>query len=372
MSIFDRYIFKNILIASVFIAITLIVVVFLTQSLRFLELVMESGATGGTFWMLTALAMPRFFEIIIPLSLMAAILFVYNRMTTDSELIVIRAVGYDPASLAKPAFLLSIFTMVFLLINTLWIAPQAVSGMQKMSQTVKAQFSTALFREGVFNQMGQGLTVYIRERAPDGTLLGVMIHDSREKNRLPSTVIAKRGTLVTSTSGYQVLVHEGSRQEYDPEKRTLKRLNFNRYTIELPESNPVRQRWQEPEERTVFELLNPDMNLPRDVESLWDFKVELHRRIVSPLFAVVFSLIACTALLVGPVDRRGQALRIMMAVGCVVLIQGLYIAAYNLARQNDFGLILMWLLAGIPFAACLFALSGVGRGAFFEKVRACP
>ena len=61
MNIFDRYIFKNLLIATVFVAVTLAVVIFLTQSLRFLELVIESGASSSAFWVLTMLALPRFF-----------------------------------------------------------------------------------------------------------------------------------------------------------------------------------------------------------------------------------------------------------------------------------------------------------------------
>ena len=60
------------------------VVILLTQSLRFLELVIESGASSGSFWILTLLALPRFFEIIGPLSLMAATIFVYNRWSYDT------------------------------------------------------------------------------------------------------------------------------------------------------------------------------------------------------------------------------------------------------------------------------------------------
>jgi lipopolysaccharide export system permease protein len=85
--IVNRYIFKNLFLATVFIAVTLAAVIFLTQSLRFLELVINSGASGGAFWMLTMLALPRFFEIILPIALMAGIIFTYNRMTADSELV---------------------------------------------------------------------------------------------------------------------------------------------------------------------------------------------------------------------------------------------------------------------------------------------
>jgi hypothetical protein len=105
--IVNRYIFKNLFLATVFIAVTLAAVIFLTQSLRFLELVINSGASGGAFWMLTMLALPRFFEIILPIALMAGIIFTYNRMTADSELVVMRGLGLSPLQQAKPALVLA-------------------------------------------------------------------------------------------------------------------------------------------------------------------------------------------------------------------------------------------------------------------------
>ncbi|MCC6597820.1 MAG: LPS export ABC transporter permease LptF [Alphaproteobacteria bacterium] len=364
MGIFDRYIFKNLLTSTIFISVTLAVVIFLTQSLRFLELVIESGASGGAFWILTLLAMPRFFEIIVPLALMASTLFVYNRMTGDSELIVIRATGAAPGALARPALILATITTLFLMVITLWASPAALSSMNQMRQIIKAQFSTLMFREGVFNQAGQGLMVYIRARDQAGTMYGIMIHDGRNKDAPPSTIIARSGTLALTDHGYQVLVSEGSRQEYDQKTKTLRRLDFNRYSIDLPDSDPVRQRWRKPDERSLFSLLNPDRKNERDMESIRDFKVEIHRRIVSPLLAIVFTLIAAAALLVGPMDRRGQGRRIAFVIGCAIIIQGLHIAAYNLARQSDFGLLLMYGLMIGPFALCVFILSGAG-----EKLR---
>lgn len=361
MGIFDRYIFRNLLVSTVFISVTLAIVVFLTQSLRFLELVIESGASGSAFWALTILAMPRFFEIIVPLALMVSTLFVYNRMTSDSELVVMRAVGHDPDTLARPALVLSVLAMIFLLFLTLWGSPKALSTMHQMRQMIKAQFSTLMFREGVFNQAGKGLMVYVRERSPDGTMRGLMIHDGRNEEAPPSTIIARQGALALTEQGYQVLVSEGTRQEYDPETKTLRRLDFERYSIDLPDSDPIRQRWREPDERPLLDLINPDLANERDKESLRDFRIELHRRIISPMLAVVFTLIAATALLVGPVDRRGQSLRIALVVGGAVLIQGLYIAAYNLARRSDSGLILMYALTLAPLALSIFILGGAGE-----------
>ncbi len=363
MKIYDRYVFKTLILATLFVSVTLAVVIFLTQSLRFLELVISSGASSSSFWILTLLALPRFFEIILPLSLMAAVIFVYNRMTMDSELVVARSVGYSPMSLAKPALTLSLIITIFLWGMAMWVAPKALSNMNGMQQVIKAQFSSFLFREGVFNRAGKGLTVYIRSRAPDGELHGLMIYDSREKSRNPSTVLAQRGVIVASEEGNEVLVYDGSRQEYDRKTNTLHRLNFERYTIDLPNSGPIRQRWSEPDERTIFELLNPDMENERDVESLRYFKVEIHKRIVSPLLAPLFALISCCALLLGPIDRRGQGRRIALAIGSVVVIQGLFLAAFNLARQTVWGLPLIYLLVLVPLGLSLFFLSGMGERA---------
>jgi len=356
MKLFDFYLFKNLFIATVFVGLVLTVVIFLTQSLRFLELVIDSGASSFSFWILTFLAIPRFFEMILPLSLMAGTLFVYNRMIMDSELIAMRAVGFSPLILSRSAILLAFLATVFLWSMAFWFVPKASSGMQEMRQVIKAQFSNFLFREGVFNRVGDGLTVYVRERTSDGEMHGLMIHDAREKNKNPSTVIAKKGILVAADEAHEVLVYEGSRQEFDKKTQTLNRLNFDRYRIELPNSSPVSKRWAEPDERTLFELLRPNLQNERDVASLREFKVEIHKRLAAPLLALAYTLIACTVLLLGPVDRRGQTLRITAGILTVMVIQGLFLAAFNIARESDGGLFLMYGLVLLPIMTCLIML----------------
>jgi lipopolysaccharide export system permease protein len=361
MKVFERYIFRNLAIATVFVSVTLVLVVFLSQSLRFLELVLDSSASSGAFWILTLLALPRFFEIIIPLAMMASTIFIYNRMTMDSELVAVRSAGYSPMELARPALMLAMGVTVFLWIMTMWIAPRSIAGMYEMRQAIKSQFSVLLFRDGVFNQVGNGLTVYIRERAPDGELRGVMIYDGREEASRPSTILAKRGKFIADDNGDQVVVYDGSRQEYDPSTGKLQRLNFERYRVDLPDSVPIRERWREPDERTIIELFSPDMSNKRDGENLHAFRVEIHRRLTAPLLALAFTLIACAGLLLGPQDRRGQGWKIAFCVASASLLQGLYIASFSLSRQTDWGLPLMYVLVLAPLALSFLLLRGYGE-----------
>ncbi len=371
MNLIERYLFKNIFWATLFATLILVAVIMLTQSLRFLELVINSGASSLSFWILTGLALPRFFEVILPVSLMGAILFVYNKLTMDSEIIVMRAVGLSPFKVARPAIILSIMICLFLFVMTVWAGPTSLSQMQKMRQIIKSQYSTLLFKEGVFNNIGKGLTVYIREKGSKGELKGLLIHDSRKKDVPPATVIAKHGSIVSTEEGQKVVVYEGSRQDFNHKTGALNRLNFERYIINLPdEASPIRQRWKEPDERTFIELLNPDPTNKRDAENKREFTVEIHRRIISPFLAPAFAIVALCTLLIGPLDRRGMAWRIATAIVLVVIIQGLYLGAFSLARHSNIGLILMYFLVFLPSASGLFLMSRTGeniRGTLFSK-----
>lgn len=361
MKIFDFYLLKNLAVATTFIAMVLTLIIFLTQSLRFLEIVINAGSSGSAFWVLTLLALPRFFEVILPLSIMAATLFLYNKMTIDSELIAIRATGHSSLALAKPAIILGCIVMVFLWVITMWAAPASLSKMQEMRLEIKSELSNFLFREGVFNAVGSGLTVYIGEKQPNGDLTGLMIHDTRDPSQPPTTILAKRGMIVTSSKGNQVVVFDGVQQQYNPQDRILQKLTFDRYTIDLPDSSTKRSRWMEPDERTLGQLLHPDPYDERDMKNLREFSVEIHRRVTSPILAVTFPILALTILLIGPVNRRGQSGKVVLGIVSVVIIQGLFLAAYNLARNSNGGLVLMYCLTFAPLAASLFLLSQHGE-----------
>ena len=361
MPIVDRYMIKSLFVATVFITIVLASVILLTQSLRFLELVINSNASAGSFWILTMLALPRFLELIVPLALMAAVLFIYNRLTMDSELIVMRAVGFSPLRLARPALILAALATLFLFFVTFWLAPTAQANLLQLRQVIKAEYSTLMFRTGIFNQVGKGLTVYIRNRAEGAELRGLLIHDSRIEGQPPVTVVAKRGVIVNNEDGQQVVVYDGSRQDFDAKNGTVNRLNFDQYTIDLPaETGKVRQRWKEPDERTFAELLRPDPTNVDDVKYANRFTVEIQRRIIGPLLAPCFALVGLCFVLLGPVERRGQGRRITGAVCLVILLQTGYIAATNMAYSSAAGLALLYLVVLAPLLTGLFILCGLG------------
>ncbi len=347
-----RYLFKNLLIATVFIAVTLTLVIWLTQSLKLLELVANSDAPPGMFIRLVALTLPKFLEIILPLSLVIAVIFTYNRLIMDNEIVVMRGCGIDQYGLARPAVLLAVGVSIFLTLITTWISPRSFAEVDSMRQMIQTKYSAFLLREGVFNTFGGDLTIYLHARQSNGDMTGLMIYDARDKGKPATVITAKKGRITMEDNIPDIMVFDGMRQQIDPASGALSKLYFSQYTIQIKGLGGTAQaHWKDAEERTLPELLAPDMQNPRDRAHAKTFLAAAYGRIITPWNALAFTMIALVIILLSPFNRRGQNFRIVAAASAIVLMQALSLGLVNIAQLH---------LGAVPalFAATLLPVAG--------------
>lgn len=108
----NLYIFRQIGVSVVFLAFAITCAIWLTQSLRYVDYIVNRGLSLGTFFFFTMLLMPSLLVIILPMALFISVLFIYNRMATDRELIVMRAAGLSPMQLSSPAMWMATVVML--------------------------------------------------------------------------------------------------------------------------------------------------------------------------------------------------------------------------------------------------------------------
>src|SRR5574338_319470 len=82
------YIFRQLLLATLFVTLALTCAIWLTQSLHFVKLIINRGMTLGSFLQLTLLLLPTFLLIIMPIALFHAVLFSYHKMVSDREMVI--------------------------------------------------------------------------------------------------------------------------------------------------------------------------------------------------------------------------------------------------------------------------------------------
>jgi len=346
MTRLDRYILRQCFGIMIFVTAALSAAIWLAQSLRLIDLIVNRGLSVDLFLYLVALILPRFLDIVLPVGVFIAVLFTYNRLTAESELVVMRSAGLSHFALAKPVLILAGIAFLILASLSVYFLPASNRAFKDLQFEIRNRFVSTLIQEGTFTTIADKVTIYVRSRGEGGEVYGLLINDSRNPQR-QVTIVAERGAFVDSPAGSRILMVNGNRQQFDTETHKLSLLTFESYTLDL---DTVRDapviRFREAQERFLGELFFP----PADTDDVLrhGFLVEAHQRILIPLSAFSFSLIPLACLLPGELNRRGQLKRVLLAIGIAFLFELLDLGVNNIAGRYVRAIPLMYVADLLP------------------------
>ena len=164
----DRYIFGQLFLALVLVTVGLVALIWLTQSLRFIQIIVNHGLSPVVFIELTLLLVPSFVATILPITCFIVVLFIYTRLAGDREITVMRAAGMSDIALARPAFMLSLGAMIFCYFLNIVAVPASLGTFRDYEFEIRNQIAAFLLQPGVFTQVSPDITVCVQGRSADG------------------------------------------------------------------------------------------------------------------------------------------------------------------------------------------------------------
>lgn len=355
MKILNVYIFKQIFIGFLLVCFSLLAMLWLTQSLRFVEMVTRQGLPVYLFAEMTSLLMPRIFNILSPVAAFVTVLFVYNRLIADRELVVMQSAGISPWQNSKAAVFLGILMALFNVFVMNWGIPWSESKFRDLEWRVKNNLTQMVFREGEFTSLKNGITVFIDKHEDDGSVSGIFVSDESKPN-LKVTLTAEKGRIIQTEKGPRILFINGVRQEMNTKDYKFSTLSFSRYSAEFNNIESRKKKDQTVREKSVFELLQSGRDNTLDNHTQRKNIVEGNRRVLYPLYNLLFALLACVGLLVGNFNRRGQTKIITVEVLSMIIILGGDLAFTNLAGRSLMVLPLLYLNCLLPLFICFYLL----------------
>ena len=365
MGSIGRYIFRTTSGAFLVVLVSVTALMWITQALRDIDLMTNEGQGILTFVGLTALIIPLLVMIIAPIAFMVAMAYVLNKLATDSELIVMNAAGMSPWHLFRPFLAVAALVSVMVIVIAAYVSPKCLRELGQWITEIRADLVTRIVQPGRFVPLSSGaLTLHIRERLPNGQLLGILIDDQRDpKERV--TFLAEQGDIVTRDSGTYLLLADGSVQRHQTGERDPNIVLFDRYAFDLSQLSSGTQNTQKygSRERYLWELYgqNPgDATLTDRPEQLW---AELSDRLVAPLYPLVIAVVTFAYLGAPRTTRQSRNLSLLSAIGAVALLRALGFIGLLAGARVPAALL-------IPYAALTAALllgyRGISRGLIIE------
>ncbi len=352
-----RYIFWQ--TAGPFVVATFVLsgIIWLTQALKMLDVLISQGQTIATFFQLSLLALPTAINTVLPIALFVALIYALNKLIADSELVVMYSAGVSRWTIAVPVMTLTAITVVIVILLNLWLMPAGMRELRTRLFEIRGDVATSLIREGAFTNPVEGLTVYVRGRASDGGVRGILVHDGRNPQE-PVTYMAETGEMVRTPDGPRLVMYNGNIERVT--RRATKTespvtlLYFDKYTYDLSQysSNEPVTTW-EVRERYLGELFDPASNDLYGQNFKARLRAEGHDRLVAALYPVMFAFIALAALLPAPFNRRGYTMRIGIAAIAAVVARVVGFGLINVAASQPMFIGLIYLL---PLAVCAVSI----------------
>jgi lipopolysaccharide export system permease protein len=351
---FDRYVLTQLTLLFGFFALVLVSVYWINRAVILFDQLIADGQSAGVFLSLTLLSLPNVIRIVLPIAAFVAAVYVTNRLTTESELVVAQATGMSPWRIARPVLLFGVLTTVLMGTLVHILVPQSRIALAEQQAEIEENVTARLLTEGRFLHPADGVTFYIREITPDGTLHDLFLSDARTPESRTTYTAAEGFLFREETTGRPALVMlDGSAQTYDAPTGQLSTTLFESFAYDLTAlaGEAGRGRRDVREYPTTVLFAPTPQALAETRRDPSDFYYEFHLRMVQPFTPAIAALLGFAALQLGAFSRFGIWRQIGLAVALIIVVQVAENAVADAARRDP----ALWPLIYAPFVGGLAA-----------------
>lgn len=362
MARFDRYMLAQLLLIFGLTSVVLVLIYWINQAVRLFDFLIGSGQSATVFLEFTVLTLPNVIRLVLPVAAFVAAVFVTNRLSSESELVVVQSTGYSPFRLARPVFVFGLLVALFVALLVHFAVPLSNARLVDRQAEVRQNVTARLLIEGQFMHPAPGATLYIRDITAAGELRDIFLRDARDANR-HVTYTATRALLLRSENGPRLAMFDGIAQSYSPETRRLAVTRFDTVNLGvgrlIGEADSDGGGGRTYRELSTAELLSGDAEIAREVGQFPSkLIVEGHGRITQSLMALAGPLVGFAALMLGGFSRFGVWKQIFGAVFAIIVLQIFSNAMSDSTQSNPdqwpmiylpslSGLVLAWIMLWI-------------------------
>jgi lipopolysaccharide export system permease protein len=311
----DFYIFKEVLNPFLGGVFFFAFVFLLFQMLRLAEELIVNNAPFGLVMKLLWILIVNFLPLGIPISFLVGVLFAFSRLSSDSELVAMKAGGMSLTRISFPVFTLAIVVaLISLFLNLNWAPWSEVAMRNTLLKIGNRKFASSI-NEGTFTSGFFNLLLYT-EKANNraGKMEKVFIYDERDPKH-PLTVVSKTGELIRVQSneddlgGIVMQLQDGSIHQTEEQSAAYNKIKFGTYQIYFDIPDKTGKFGYKPRMIEAAELQQKmaDPKVPKNTSD--ELHTEYWRRIAVAIAPILFVLLGIGF---GTVRTRGARFGVLL------------------------------------------------------------
>lgn len=266
-------------------------VFFVAKLIPFLNFVLELNIDLSNFIRLLSYLFPKIFLYTIPMSALLGVTIGFARLSSDSEILALKASGISMYKILPPVLIVSTFIALFTSFVSIQLIPHSADAMQQLSyQLLKKKISKGI-EEHVFTEALGDVVVYVDKiDQKSGRWHNVWVSDMRGSDN-PIITMATSGEMTSSIRNMMVSLVLRNGSLHKPGNENAQIVQFDQYQINIPLKLPknkviAKKRSSLP----MMELYSQAKLENRDPRIVRLDLIEFHQRLALPIGCLMISL----------------------------------------------------------------------------------
>ncbi len=267
----------------------------LTKILDITNMIVNYRISLFDVMLLLIYSMPHFLEFVIPMSVMTTVLLTFFRLSSDNEIVALKAGGVSIYKLLPPVLLFCLIGCMLTGFMTIYGLPWGRLSFKKLTYEVALSNVNIGMKERTFNDNFEGVMLYMNKiDLKNKALIDIFIEDQRTRNII-STIVAPRGEMYSEPDKllFHLRLHNGTINQVDIENKTVHSITFDTYDInlDLKKSVTTKKGRKDEKEMNIVELNKYLKDTVNKDAKYYAALIEFHRKFSIPFACFALGLL---------------------------------------------------------------------------------
>jgi lipopolysaccharide export system permease protein len=336
MKILRNYFLQEFIGPLVMAIIVLNLVFVLGYLVQIAHLIINKGVDVYSVTKLFLFRLPAQFTYTLPIATLVAVLLSVGRLSSDNEIVTVRASGISLKWLVAPLLTLGLMLSLIMVIFNDRVIPYAHFATRKTLVEIGIKNPTAAMEPGVFINSFDKYILFIYS-IEGNKLNNVRIYEPQGEDKPTRIIVAKKGEFIADPEKniIKLKLMDGTMDEPDlSNPNTFYKLNFNTYfmTLNLAQTQDKNSIAKKPKDMTIRELREESAKLKKENIDAAPLATEINEKVSLAFSSLVFMLLGIPLAII--TRRREKSINFGIAFLIVLIYYPLLLGAEALAEQG--------------------------------------
>ena len=360
-----RNIFKDITYFFLLSSLSLTLIVWVIQSVNFLDFVTEDGHGLGVYATYSLLNLPKIFSRLTIFLFFISTFYILYKYEDNNEMSILWIHGVKKIEFINNFIKFSVLFVILQFSFTYIIVPATQEKARSLFKNSDIDYLPSILKSKFFNDTIEDVTIFVGEKDLNGNLKNIFLKDNKnyrndERGENTSQIIlSKSGKLIKKNKKYFLILNDGNIINLDSKKTNI--IQFNRSEFNLSKYTSKTTTYPKIQETSSslllkcidYLILKNSSNFEKifncDEQNIDGVLKELYKRIGVPLFIILIGLISSCLVLKTKSNNNFNLFQFIIFIFgfSIIVASEISVQFINMSFMNNFVILLSPIILGI-------------------------